>query len=283
MYWKTPNSHRREELSNDPSKGEPKTVLILFEDEPGIEINNVTRTYRRKPAAQGHASPLTTLQELASYKKLAKQSLGTKTIKNVACEGYEIPLREIDQSIGEGTMTIWIDESTHLPVEYALKVYSDGEEREMRFSNFVWNPQLDPELFTTDAPAGFKNTSQESKSVSEQTKRIVEALSFYSKLSGGKYPQVKVVYGDVIRDKLMELAGFEGRDRSEYLEDDNYRLLLESGFGFAMMNEIMRNNPEASYHGLTVTPDDEDKELFRWKLDDGGYQVIYGDLRTVRE
>jgi hypothetical protein len=214
---------------------------------------------------------------------LAKQSLGTKTIKNVACEGYEIPLREIDQSIGEGTMTIWIDESTHLPVEYALKVYSDGEEREMRFSNFVWNPQLDPELFTTDAPAGFKNTSQESKSVSEQTKRIVEALSFYSKLSGGKYPQVKVVYGDVIRDKLMELAGFEGRDRSEYLEDDNYRLLLESGFGFAMMNEIMRNNPEASYHGLTVTPDDEDKELFRWKLDDGGYQVIYGDLRTVRE
>jgi len=33
------------------------------------------------------------------------------------------------------------------------------------------------------------------------------------------------------------------------------------------------------YYGDTVTAADVDKVLFRWKLDDGQYRVIYGDLR----
>jgi hypothetical protein len=30
---------------------------------------------------------------------------------------------------------------------------------------------------------------------------------------------------------------------------------------------------------MTVGPSDKDKVLLRWKLDDGRYEVIFGDLR----
>jgi hypothetical protein len=33
------------------------------------------------------------------------------------------------------------------------------------------------------------------------------------------------------------------------------------------------------YSGATVTAADVDKVLLRWKLDDGRYRVIFGDLR----
>jgi hypothetical protein len=35
-----------------------------------------------------------------------------------------------------------------------------------------------------------------------------------------------------------------------------------------------------AYYGKTVGPQDKDKVLLRWKLDDGRYEVIFGDLRA---
>ncbi len=35
-----------------------------------------------------------------------------------------------------------------------------------------------------------------------------------------------------------------------------------------------------AYHGKTVGPKDKDKVLLRWKLDDGRYEVIFGDLHS---
>jgi hypothetical protein len=36
----------------------------------------------------------------------------------------------------------------------------------------------------------------------------------------------------------------------------------------------------AAYYGKAVGPCDKDKVLLRWKLSDGSYEVIYGDLRA---
>jgi hypothetical protein len=49
------------------------------------------------------------------------------------------------------------------------------------------------------------------------------------------------------------------------------------------MGVLQATSKEAVCHGKTVGPEDRDKVLFRWRLDDGGYRVIFGDLtaRTV--
>ena len=39
-------------------------------------------------------------------------------------------------------------------------------------------------------------------------------------------------------------------------------------------------NKEPVYYGETVKLGDSNKVLLRWKLDDGQYQVIYGDLHA---
>ncbi len=46
------------------------------------------------------------------------------------------------------------------------------------------------------------------------------------------------------------------------------------------MSEICRDNADFAYNGQTVRVSDAEKILFRWKLDDGRYHVIYGDLRS---
>jgi hypothetical protein len=54
---------------------------------------------------------------------------------------------------------------------------------------------------------------------------------------------------------------------------------MQAGLGLGTLNGVLRDNSDAAYHGKTVGPKDDGKILLRWKLDDGRYQAIYGDLR----
>jgi hypothetical protein len=44
--------------------------------------------------------------------------------------------------------------------------------------------------------------------------------------------------------------------------------------------QLLEENREPEYFGATVQPGDSDAVLMRWKLDDGSFRVIYGDLRA---
>ncbi len=46
------------------------------------------------------------------------------------------------------------------------------------------------------------------------------------------------------------------------------------------MAKSKTTTPTPAYYGQTVGPKDKDKVLLRWKLDDGRYEVIFGDLRA---
>jgi hypothetical protein len=43
---------------------------------------------------------------------------------------------------------------------------------------------------------------------------------------------------------------------------------------------MLKAGVEVEYFGGSVTARDFDKVLMRWRLDDGRYRVIYGDLRA---
>ena len=61
---------------------------------------------------------------------------------------------------------------------------------------------------------------------------------------------------------------------------ETYHRVSEAHQGFAWFNRVLRANPDVAYYGKTVGPQDTDKVLLRWKLDDGKYQVLFGDLRN---
>ncbi|NOX54974.1 MAG: hypothetical protein GXP27_11170 [Planctomycetes bacterium] len=50
--------------------------------------------------------------------------------------------------------------------------------------------------------------------------------------------------------------------------------------GAATTSTFLRGNPDTACYGLSVGPDDKEKILLRWKLPDGHYRVIFGDLRS---
>ena len=151
----------------------------------------------------------------------------------------------------------------------------------MIWEQFQWNKPLDEALFSTDPPPGYTEQKAQAVTVADQVQEIVNALQVYSDLSEGFYPQVKVIYGDVIRDDMFKLAGIDPL-KVRNPKDKNYVRISESMNGFARMTVIMRENPDASYHGTSVGPHDKDKILFRWKLEDESYQNIYGDLHSAK-
>ena len=71
----------------------------------------------------------------------------------------------------------------------------------------------------------------------------------------------------------------------EHLAEDTFAKevaeYVEHAFqGFAVFNRVLQANPDAAYYGKTVSPNNKNKVLLRWKLDDGKYKVIFGDLRS---
>lgn len=61
---------------------------------------------------------------------------------------------------------------------------------------------------------------------------------------------------------------------------------VEGEFGYgsfclSWINVIQRDFADGAYNGKTVTPQDASKVLARWRLDDGDYRVIFGDLSSA--
>lgn len=278
-YWRAPLEVRME--THRTHGGD--SIEIFFRDKAGIHLDSNTKTYRVTDARAGASSPIMQLQQLSSFKAKAQKQLGGKLIDGRLCDGFEVKLSEIDANAGDGTLTAWVDRKTQLPVSVVMRVDTPLP-YVMVMENIVWNTKLDDSLFSTEPPDGFepaKPSQRDMRNVAEKATSIAAALRTFAELNHGKYPQVKVIYGDVVLNTMRELAGFSPRLSEQQVKDPRYAQIMSSSLGWGTMTQIMRNDAEASYHGIDVSPDDGDKVLFRWKTDEGTFQVIYGDLRTA--
>lgn len=287
-YWRAPGDFRQETQMIRPADDvdrpvgrEGNEVQIVSLDKPGIRLDLKRKEFRRVAAKRGVVSPILMLHELSKYKNLATKQLGKKSINGVDCEGFEVELEAVDPSAGAGTMTVWVDQRVQLPVK--LNMEMKHVPAEMIVENFQWNVELDQALFDTNPPAGFTDKTKAAPKPDEVAADVVNALKLFAEMSGGKYPQVKMIYGDVTRNKMMELAGFTAQEPQEWLRSDRYVEIVQATRGFALMNEIMATDADAVYDGLTVTAVDKDKVLFQWNTDSGSPMKIWGDLRVSRD
>ena len=63
-------------------------------------------------------------------------------------------------------------------------------------------------------------------------------------------------------------------------KEGNAGLAAKAIPGFEQMGHIHAYNPDAAYYGKTVSSTHKDKVLLRWILDDGRYEIIFGDLHA---
>ncbi|MCH9654885.1 MAG: hypothetical protein K0U86_01965 [Planctomycetes bacterium] len=285
MYWRIPGDSRLVEYVGSMNRKGAKElawVQVHFRSKPGVAWTVKSKSYRVEPPHLGTTSPIIMLQNLVDFEDSASRQLGSKSINGIDCVGFEIELGEVDPNAGKGTIRVWVDKEKQLPLLVSMQLYHEVP-FEMILENIVWNAELEETLFSTEPPAGYTLETPNNMSHEKQVASIISAFKLFAVLNDGKYPQVSMIYGDVTLSTLLELAGYAGRKPGAWMREEKYTKIKESGLGWGTLNQIMRTNAEASYNGLVVGPGDSDKVLFRWKLNDGSYQVIYGDLRTEKK
>lgn len=286
FYWKAPDAYRVE-----TKKGpDMESIHISSRTTPGIEIDPAKKEYRRLPAEQGPGIRLMMIDKLGEYRGQAKEDLGFKEINGVKAHGFVVDGRIIDPDAPDAKVEIWTDSQSNLPIQVFFTVKMDENHVcTMRMEDIQWNLDLDAQLFSTKPPEGYSESRIPGPLTTESlVYQITESLKIYAELSGGHYPQVQRIYGDQLMFEVRKMLGVDKIPSQEQMRDEKiredfmkrYTKATIVSFGMGDMTRIQRDNPDAAYYGKTVIPKDKDKVLFRWKLDDGRYEVIFGDLRA---
>ncbi len=64
------------------------------------------------------------------------------------------------------------------------------------------------------------------------------------------------------------------------MDNEDYKKINSVVLSLNQIAYVLTINCDGAYYGKTVRPNDKDRVLLRWKLDDGRYEVLFGDLRA---
>ena len=218
------------------------------------------------------------LQNYGRFSGKADRELGTRVIDGKKAFGFQIDLRKLNPDAMKGLAEIWLDAESDLPVFVRYEMRWHTEVVTQIDKDIQWNIDLDPKLFDPTPPPGYAEDRAKPLALREQTRRIAEAMKIYAEASGGRYPPQKRISLRATDDlcDYLGLAKWPKRNA----KDGNAGKAARAMDGFHQIADIQANRPEFAYYGKSVGPSDKDKVLLRWKLDDGRYEVLFGDLRS---
>jgi hypothetical protein len=271
-YWLASGSRRSEDNHFPKWKGlGPQFTTISPAGKPGISIDHSRKTFFRSPPFL-RPCPTTDWQweALGKFSGKADRDLGVKTIKGKKAHGFQIDRRKIDgPEVMPGTMEVWIDTESNLPV-----LVRDDEELPddavctVVTTDIQYNVDFGPKLFDTTPPKGYTDETKKPLPLDEQVREIRKSLEACSEATGGTYP------GNIDEMSVADAFGKWSRRMTKAIPK------LQLYNGLLEVAKIWEYNLDPIYNGKTVSAKDKDKVLLRWKLDDGRYEVIFGDLRA---
>jgi len=251
---------------------------------------------RLQKDANRFGDALAVLKEIAASKY---ESIGRSTIGGIEVEGFRTTDPNCAHDEGSGLkesqvdVKLWIDVKTRLPVRYeSLRTGFDEQGARESFPvvmyDFQWDVPVDmADLESPAVPDGY--TVQVEKpwgAIDEQT--ATESLRKCAELFG-KYLESPGLGTSVDLEGELnksnnpaairlkeELKGLAGLERANRLADA--ALPMRRLFMFYM--NLTNDKKDPAYCGKTVTPNDADKVLLRWKLSDTECRVIFGDLHA---
>ena len=217
--------------------------------------------------------------------------LGFSEIDGVKVQGF----RSNDPSYSGGmtdeiTMTFWVDINSWLPVrsEFSMKMGENGQMQGTIY-DFQWNIDAPADEFVPMIPDDYKEMANV-KMPEMNEESAMKGLGFFAKLTGNYPEKIDLMslmreYGK-IKDSATEAAiEFKKQIKEAETEEEKSQMLMQQmapvqslGMFYAM---LIQDKKDPAYYGDQVTPEDTDAVLMRWKLDNGKYKVIFGDLSTV--
>ena len=214
-----------------------------------------------------------------SFREQEYRNLGRKKVGGKMAEGIEIADPVEWKAVFEtGTLRLWVELETQWPVRLEMEGWAAGRsvKKTIILKDFQWNAELPAEKFEVDIPRDYQLIA-DLKEVDVSEEGALEGLRDYAKLMGGHYPSA-LSFATAIAETEEYLDGKHDRYDEEAGEDLALVFSLRNACNF--YRDLLTEDKDPAYHGDRVDGRDFDRVLLRWRLEDGRYRIIFGDLRT---
>ena len=286
-------------------------ICTIFDFSGGktLQLNplnkNATLTYRT--GEKRSIKPYNQLEWFISIKDRTEEYLGIEDINGISAEKFLWKNGEYYYT------TVWIDPLTSLPIKVeqvslpnpdksivqpsiSLK-YSDfgGSANEgggisigggkgiqtkliVVMTDFVWNKQLAPALFSLEPPEGYTLREKQFDASQPGENDLINTLSFWTEMSGGSFPESinDLVDPNQINPMLIKKFDRDGEPLEEYDMAMKQANIILKGIYFAFEKKA---DGVWGYTDKKGQLGDSDLPVCWWKQEDtNDYRVIFGDL-----
>ncbi|MCP4454809.1 MAG: hypothetical protein GY809_25390 [Planctomycetes bacterium] len=264
-------------------------TYILFEDRAIITVMPRQKKYLKveigpeqmNEMEQDNGDPITILKAMLDHDYT---ELGRKTVDGIPAWGIEVSDPTLGAKMGslisagmfdEMTVQLWVDEVYELPIRVTAQGSSvNGRTSiDLVIGTFQWDVDMDPALFIPKIPDDYELLAQTQWEKGREGEEIVEVLRLFLEFADGKYPAslntmtVAQAIAPALKEKFAEKPG------PELIA----RLMKVDRVGM-MVTTLEKEDRDPAYYGDKVSATSSKAVLFRWKLDDDTYRVVFGDL-----
>ncbi len=220
--------------------------------------------------------------------------LGRSVIDGIDVEGFHTT----DPAYYAGAMehvecTLWVDVEKWLPVRIEMD-FKMNEQMQVQgvIYDFKWDIQVDASEFEPVIPEDFTAFATEAMKMPSMTEEAaVEGLKFFAEITG-QYPKklnlmnLMQEFSAIKDSENLTEAGMKLKEEMDRVQKDEHMKKLTEmmsqvqSIGMFYMT-LVQDKKEPAYYGESITPDDAEAVLMRWKVSEGQYRVIFGDLSTL--
>ena len=188
---------------------------------------------------------------------------------------------------------VWVDVKTRLPVrcEDFGRGLDDTEYVvvESIMTDFEWDiPVTAAEFEPPDVPDGYTVVKARPEPSDEEIaiqglRQCVELIGNYLEMIGDDTEATEIILLAIEKSETpaalrlkKEVQGLTKNKKLDRIKSVGSPLRQLIWFYV----RLLQDKKDPAYYGKTVTPEDADKVLLRWKLSENKYRVIFGDLHT---
>lgn len=276
-----------------------KLQSIAYVPPTGNVITEVLPQMKKYALATLTEQQLREMHEQVNPRQMVKEfmsfehtELGRDTINGIEVEGIEVDDPKFNKGLFERSVgRLWVDVRTNLPVRIELEGVAGGGSMEMKIvaCDFEWDVELGASDFEPNIPADYTLLAKVDISADEET--AIKGLRNFAEFTSGRYPSdlalmtVLKEAGEALKKKFLS-----DPNRDPNVEPSPEEVLKVPGmekyptiqaasmFYAKLLDEDQEQDRDIAYYGGTVTADDSEAVLMRWKLSNGQYRVIFGDL-----
>jgi len=269
-------------------------TYILFEESVLITVIPSRKKYRKviisdeqmQKMGDEKGDPVTLLKAMLEHEYT---DLGRKRIDGAAAWGIEVSDPKLGTKMGsfisggmfdEMTVQLWVDEKHELPIRInATGSSKDGQaSMETVYDSFKWDIEIEPAFLKPEIPNDYELMTEGKWETGNEGEEIIEVLRLFVEYADGKYPAslktmtVAKAIAPALRKKFPPGSPEPSKELlARFMKVDRVGM---------MYTTLEKDGKDPAYYGDKVSAESPEAVLFRWKINDDTYRVVFGDLST---